>query len=319
MNKAFFKSMREQMTPSEKVINELYAKIKSTEGRSETIKQHKKIRIVDHLGRYVVATACITLITIFLNFNMKISTNNPGSVTDGITIPSMELPDDNSAMDMIGIVVYKGKIYTQAEYLYVDEKTRSSFVGKYLGTASGTIDEWSQKDEYQQELASNVIGDVYTVNGYDPDFRICIPKMYEDIEFIAFFENLNGITLKNGNDLYGNRLHLKEDYIDVTYQLHSDWNYEKGNFKKFREVTTTNFNQFIDVLNQSPFVELKGEPSIYNSDILQTHLFFKMKDGTTVELRLFENGYVGYQGMHGQIFVHITDDIFNQIFSAALQ
>lgn len=335
MSKEFFYNMREQMAPSEKAVNQLYAKIEATESNADTNKQHTKTKSLKPWIKYVAAAACVALIAVtavntnFYNFNNGIidtpsNEKNPSNVTSGvqggITIPTMKLPNtNNTVMDMIGFIVYNGKIYTQAEYLRCDEATRKAFTGEYLGKASGTIDEWSSKIEYNKEFASSVTGDVYTVNGYDKDFRICIPQMYDGREFIAFFENLNGITLATGNDLFGDRLHLKDNYIDVTYQLHNDWNNNKGNFKKFSGLTNADLKKFLDALYQSPIIDLTDKTNLYNSDIQQSHIFFKIKDGTTVVLRLFENGYVGYSGMIDRVFVNMSDDIFKKIFEASIQ
>lgn len=44
-----------------------------------------------------------------------------------------------------------------------------------------------------------------------------------------------------------------------------------------------------------------------------------MKDNTIIPLDLIEGGYVRYENINGQIFVHITDEIFDKIFNEALQ
>lgn len=245
--------------------------------------------------------------------------------TEKLTIPSIKLSESISpTMDMKGIIVYNGKIYTQAEYLECDQTTKKSFMEEYLGKASGTIDEWSSKNEYSKELASNVTGDVYSVKGYDKAFRICIPEMYDGCDFIAFFENLNGITLETGKDLFNDRLHLKENYVDVTYKSNDDWNNNSGDFKRLEGITNTDYDNFFDALYQAPFEDISNKIDIIdlkglNTDFNQSHIFLKMEDGTTIELRLLENGYVGYQGMQGQVFAKMSDDNFSTIFQASLK
>lgn len=299
----------------------------------EKIEEHK-IQKTKRKKRIYISLACVScfavsaiLIATLPNMlkNTALENHISSSKTvdgTGVFIPATKLPktDDGVAMDMIGLVVYNGKVYTQAEYLWCDNETKKSFVGEFLGTASGTIDEWSSKTEYDKEFASNVTGDVYTVNGYDKDFRICIPQMNEDSEFIAFFENLNGIRLSTGSDLYGERLKLKGNFNDVVYQLHSDWNYSKNNYKHYTNITNDDIPNFINVLYESPFVDLsESTHDIYDENLKQAHIYFKMNNGTTIGIRLFEDGYVSYDNMYGRVFVKMDNNIFEKVFTSSLQ
>lgn len=283
---------------------------------------------------FITAAACIILIAISITIIPRIINNDRSDslpnqdsiISSGVNIPALELPKKNSeaAMDMIGLVVYNDKIYTQVQHLICNDEIKNTLIGEYLGTAKETIDEWSSQDEYSTQFSSTIYGDVYTVNGYDKDFRLCILKIYDDGEFLEFYENLNGITLINGEDLYGkSRLNLKGNYQDVVYQLHDDWDYEQNNYKHLDDITEEDINQFVDMLYSSSFIEpsisLFSGKDIYDMNLQQAHLYFKMLDGTTVELRLFENGCVGYRGMYARVYVMIEDDIFQKIFDAAMK
>lgn len=275
----------------------------------------------------VAACAVIALVAVFAipkMINNPISykqneINNVSPVKDnGIYIMPLELSSSsNASMYMIGLVVYKGKVYTQAEYINCNETEKQAFLGEYLGMAIGNIDEWSSKSLYDKEFASTIPGKVYAVNGYSKDFRICIPQMYEGCEFIAFFENLNDIKLNKGEDLYGSRLSLKGNYKELSYQLHSDWDLGKNNYKSFNNISSEKINAFVDALYSSTFVDASNDKTdIYSSGFKQTHLYFRMKDGSTVKIRLFENGYVGYENMFGRVFVQMTGDVFQTVFNA---
>jgi len=257
------------------------------------------------------------------NSVISVPNNTESSLSDnnGIYIDKFNLPSDNAsgaAADMLGLVVYNGNIYTQAEYIRCNSEQKQAFIGNHLGTAIGNIDEWSRQSEYSTEFASTVTGEVYSVNGYDRSFRICISEMYDGCEFIAFFENLNGISLTTGEDLYGSsRLSLKGNYSSVLYQTHDNWNKGVNQYKNLN-VSDDVVSKFIDALYSSPFVDLSNnDVDIYNSDTVQTHLCFKMNDGTTVEIRLFKNGYVGYQNMYGRVFVKMSNEVFSTVFNAA--
>ena len=103
---------------------------------------------------------------------------------------------------MIACVVYDGAVYTQGEWL----DDASALLGEYLGHATGSIDEWSDETDYV-EFAGTMSGELYTVVGYDPDFRICC---LNDDGSAMLLERLNGISLDTGADLFDQRLHLPE-------------------------------------------------------------------------------------------------------------
>ena len=237
----------------------------------------------------------------------------------GVTIPRIELPETGSAeTDMIGLVVYNGNIYTQAELLRCSEAEREALLGEYLGYATGGLDEFSDESEYSQEFASNIAGEIYTVNGYDSAFRICMSWETEDGPALYFLENLNGITLTTGEDLYGSRLGLRGNYTGVLYETHGDWDNSSKNYKT-ADIPAETLATFVDALYASPFVDLEGSgENIYDAGLEQTHLYFQMDDGTTVELRLFENGYVKYAHMYGYVFVSMDDPSFAAVFEACL-
>lgn len=240
------------------------------------------------------------------------------SIGKGVTIPALEMPEPKEGVSysMIGLVVYNGRIYTNAQFLRSDQAALDKLLGEKLGTARGNLNEWSSRTEFDKEFASTIPGDVYAVNGYDTDFRICVPFPYGDgAEGLAFLENLNGITVDSGADLY-EKLKMKENYTNVKYQLHEDWDYNKGNYKEYTDISDDQLKEFVNALYNAPFEDLSQE-DIYASGKKQTHLFFAMNDGTTVRIRLFENGYVGYEYMYDRVFVHITDDIFTTVFSAS--
>ncbi len=124
------------------------------------------------------------------------------------------------------------------------------------------------------------------------------------------------ITLKYGKDLFEDRLHIKEYYDFVEYQYHQDWNEGKSNFRRFTEVTSEDIEKFINEINNAEFID-GTNIDIYSLKKKQAHLYFGMKDGTTVDIRLNEDGYISYGGWHERIFVKINTDTFEKIFKEA--
>lgn len=281
---------------------------------------------------YVVAASlCIVVLGTLLFINQEIGKNsenekeiisNEEIKNSLVYIPKIELPkeESNTSFDMIALVVYKGNIYTHSEtFIGESAKNVDSLVGKRLGYAKGNIDEWSKQEDYAEEFAGTTIGDVYTVNGYNEDFRICIKGRYEDddnkeVEYIEFYENLNGIGLNTGKDLFGDRLKLEGNCDYVKYLTHDNWNngWPNYNYLNLNDITTEDIDLFIKELYNGEFTSMKNS-NIYDNE--SHHIFIYMKDKTRVELRLFEGGYVGYQAL-GWYFVKMPGDIFDKIYEA---
>ena len=227
----------------------------------------------------------------------------------GVYVPAIELPEPDSGftVDMIACVVYDGAVYTQGEWL----GDASALVGEYLGHATGSIDEWSDESEYYVEFAGTMSGDIYSVTGYDPGFRICC--LYDDGS-VMLLERLNGISLDTGADLFETRLHLAERMESVSYLTHEDWN---ENADSFRDLPLSEgaVSAFLAELCAGGFEYVwETDRDIYDRAV-QGHLFFSMSDGTTVELRLIEGGYVGYQGL-GWYFVKMPGEVFDAVLAA---
>lgn len=227
----------------------------------------------------------------------------------------------NAGTDMIGLVVYNGNVYTQAEsYSGSDALAINHLTGKYLGYATGSIDEFSTDEDYENEFASTLEGKVFEVKGYDTDFRICIRNEIEAENgkkqlSIEYLDHLNGIKIKNGSELFEQRLHLSNRIAAVKWQSHEDWDNARGNLQN-AQIGNKLWTEFIDQINKGEFVDTwnpeNTDESIYDTQ-KQSHLVLTMDDGTVVRLRLLEGGYVGYEPL-GWYFVKIPGDVFNKVF-----
>lgn len=248
--------------------------------------------------------------------------------TGSISVPAIQLPEgnDTAQYEMIGLIVYQGRIYTQVERYEGDKATAiRGLVGERLGFAKGNIDEWSKQEDYAEEFAATAYGDVYAVNGYSTDFRICIYEQYstsdnsqEMVDSITFFENLNGISLATGADLFEEYLKVQENWKTVQYQTHDSWDYALGKYHDLVGITDTDLDEFLTELNASEFVDMTSTDIYDWTDQRQTHVYINLKDGTLIELRLIEGGYVGYQGL-GWYFVKMPGSAFDSVFEACFQ
>lgn len=284
--------------------------------------------------KWGITAACIGLLCLGViqmsKLHQRSGSNGPIDLGDkvrqesskGVNVPAIQLPENTNgaAMEMIALIVYDGRIYTQSTFYEGNQAIQvSSLVGDYLGYAKGNIDEWSSQDEYTVEFASTVPGKFYRVEGYDSQFRICMKEQYENedgsiTEYVSFYDNLNGISLEKGRDLFVDRLKLTNGWDSVKYQEHHNWdngwpNYE---YHELADVSETDLDTFLDELYSSDFVDL-GNSDIYDAE--QGHLYFYMKDGTQVPLRLFDGGYVGYQPL-GWVFVKMPGEAFDKIYHA---
>ena len=272
-------------------------------------------------GVYYLAAALAACVIIALAVQMRPSANisqrpdappaessTNAEASGGIHIPAIARarPAPARPPDLIPCVVYDGAVYTLGEWL--DDS--SSLLGEYLGHGTGSLDEWSEESDYV-ELYGTMSCELYTVAGYDPDFRICC--LGEDGSALLL-ERLNGITLDTGADLFDTRLHLAERMEDVSYLTHDDWNNAVYDFKPLGLDDDT-VSAFLDELCAGEFVYTwETDHGIYDSTV-QGHLFFFQSDGTTIELRLIEGGYVGYQGL-GWYFVKMPGDVFDAVLAA---
>lgn len=272
----------------------------------------------------VLAVAAVSVVRSGLLQKPPIATE-PAKNSHALQVPAMELPkntDDTIAMDMIGLFIYQGRIYTQTSWYYDDAAVRA-LVGEKLGTATGGIDEWSSQDAYATELAGTIAGDVYSVKGYDPQFRLCMQGSYEnedgsETQYVNFYENLNGIGLTTGADVFEERLQLRARWESVQYQTHLDWDYTQNAYHDL-QASDEEIAAFLNALAAGKFEYVHSENGdFYDAARAQTHLYFHQSDGTVVELRLFEDGYVGYQHL-GWYFVKMPGAAFDAVFASCTE
>lgn len=299
------------------------------------VEQKRKRKVV---ARTVTSLCCVCLVSlmgvgiwqsgIFGQFNSlqrDVPTQGGNSIgntsdeyavfTDSINLPENTLEE---AASMIGCLVYKGKVYTQsADFYTYDSAIAEQLVGEYVGKAKGTLDEWSSQEDWATEFASTYSGSVYKVNGYSEDFRLCIYVNSGNEQWLRFFDNYDGIGLNTGADLFEKRLHVTGNVESVTYKTHYDWNEgDTSNYHDLTGVTEEQFEDFLTELCNSPFERIDhiNNSNFYQAET-QGHLYLNMKDGTLVELRLIEDGYVGCQSL-GWILVKMPGELFDAVLAA---
>lgn len=258
----------------------------------------------------------------------------------GIFMPKVKfsVPDNTiEACRAYGIIAYNDKMYTSNETISLEKNV--NLKGKFLGNVNSIMDLYMKSDYYLNATSTGMpylekfieeqtninpntyIGDyivdnyseVYEVNGYDTDFRICTYNEKENS--IKIFQRLNGITVKYGKDIFNDRLKIKGNFEKIEYQYYPDWYHGKKDYKKFKNVTIEDINIFLDEINNAEFIDSSnlGLSSLNKKYAL---LYFTMKDGTTTKLSLIEGGYVSYDGLYN-IIIKLETETFDKIFNEA--
>lgn len=322
--------------------------------RQSAQKTHRKIGTwVMRIAPVAACAVILLIVALTLGRNEILNPQQAAvNVSDDITapapdhlvyIPAIELPKNAENADMIGLFVYRGRIYTQTAFYYERNVADSvgygysvnslcSLIGDKVGFATGSINEWSTQEEYAVEFAGTVRGDVYTVNGHNPYFRLCMMAGYTDdngnkVRGVNFYECLNGYGLTWGSNLFVFRDILEvnkgevisEKWSHIKYQDHDNW--MRGEHKLYHDldgVTDKDISRFLYEVYFGKFeylYETLGSDFNDDSNLKRTHLHLYMDDGTVVELCLIEGGYVMYRHLWGYA-VKIPGGAFDTLFNA---
>ncbi len=241
---------------------------------------------------YLAAVACLCLVLLGA---FALNGRDPSGIAPQpnisgdliVTIPLLKEDIGNPINEacMLAFFIYEGRFYESYDAAPI------ALRGDKLGTANGSIDEWSSPTDYV-ELSGSIGGDFYAVEGYDPAFMLC--KDLSDGEVMLYINN-RGITLHKGAELFDEGFRLSGSYAAVTGQSRHDWFYSTG---QFTDLTAHHevLDAFLAALNEGSFIHTQdilpeGASNVY--DTLEAHhLYFTKGDGVKVHLRLFEGGYV---------------------------
>ncbi|WP_438432108.1 hypothetical protein [Gorillibacterium sp. sgz500922] len=233
----------------------------------------------------------------------------PGAVY----LPKVDLPDSSGPlMDMIGLFVYKGRIYTQT-MSRIAPADAAALRGEKLGHTKGGIDEWSKQSEFTKELASTIgETDIYAVKGYDESFRLMAYQELDGQVYAELYENLNDRTLTSGADLFG-LLRLEGNVAEASYLPFDSWN--NGVEKRIPLPDQAAAEAFVQALASAKPLESRPlvDSGIYDSGADQAFLRLRLKDGVETELRLFKQGYVSY-GMPS-VFFQVEESAFGKLWN----
>ena len=220
---------------------------------------------------------------------------------NGVTIPQMKVSlSNNEAADMIGFFIYQDRCYVHYERIY----DGVNIVGEYLGTATGSIDEWTPADGYV-DFAGSISGDFYAVNGFSPEFMLCM-RPFNDGSIVTYI-NDNGITLKTGADLFEDRFHISETCSGLTYT----W-YDDDEYFVLKESYQQELTLFLKALDQASFLPGQDAPyASYDFDQVLYLIDLTLESGMNVRLHLFPEGYVYFDSVNG-VFLKMETKAFER-------
>lgn len=327
MNRKDYKKMMDKIEPDERMEHRIIQGIKNDNANNSRGVARNRINRLLNAAAFLAVIACLGLVVALVlnNDNSTVVTSNNLAEFDqtpsvnkvddsqAVIIPKIELQNGSGAMGkMIALIVYKGNIYTQTG-TSISPEIAKQLRGDQLGRSKAGIDEWSTSAEYT-ELASNIGQmDVFSVKGYDTDFRIMSYLEVEGQIYAELYEHLNGITIAKGEDLIG-KLHLKDHIESVKWQDFNSWN--NGEKTSTNIPVNQTLQQFIDALYEAKPVAgyQLYKAGIYESGSEnQKFLYLKLQDQTEVKLRLFKDGnYVSYA--NADVFLQVDAATFDALW-----
>lgn len=301
------------------IPRELHARSKMGVSKAKSEKKQRnrksfKLKGIIVAASFVVSIGTFAIYNIF-NQNSAVQNQNSHIVTEdgSVEIPMIQLPEETSTADMIGLIIYNGKIYTQTR-TEIDAEDAKALLGEKLGTTKGTIDEWSKQEEYDEELASTIgKADVYAVKGYDKDFRVMTYEESEGKFYATFYESLNGITVHDGKDVFG-KLKMTGNIASAQYRIFSDWNNDIDNYHPISDMNV--LNSFIDNLNEAKPFSCEGNSEPLSEESRNDEEFRELKvylnDGSKVGLTLLKGGYIYYGFI--DVYFKMDEDVFSKMW-----
>ena len=289
-----YKKDNENIKVRKEVLVNLYDNMKDYND-SKTIKRSKV--------NYKVALSIVAALLIFSTFIFSTLIFDK----KGIYVPKQQIEaiDQNIEVKRMPTLVYKSRVYTM-ENIEISLEEAKVLMDKKIGVTWNMIEEIVDNGtsegyidlESLEDFASFGEGDeVYTVRGYDENFRLITYSKNEYGEYINLWQCLNDFILEDGSDVFG-KMNLKDNIQKVTWETFNNWN--TGNINQKEVIIDYTLNNFIDALYKGNPYSLEAEElwsKLFDNED-QKFMFIKMKDGTKVEIRLFKEGYVYYSGLN---------------------
>ncbi|MGL5351899.1 MAG: hypothetical protein ACRDA5_01090 [Clostridium sp.] len=238
----------------------------------------------------------------------------------GFYVPNIEITKRDNSIQycMISMVIYNGRVYVQSG-IKVSIEDAKLLMDKKIGIAKDFSEFMDKSDteiggKIDLNKVDGLVGvggqEIYKAKGYDEKFRLIAYVNDEYGERAEIYECLNGIRIRSGNDIFG-KIKIAENIKLAKWDTFNNWNYGTQDFKNVAIDET--INNFVKAMYESIPYSLENEEfkkQFYYKETdyyeegqdKQKFLYLDLKDGTTVEIRLFSNGYIAYAGLNGYVF-----------------
>lgn len=241
----------------------------------------------------------------------KAEAKKQGTEEAAVEIPAIELTEENAYGLTIPLFNYKGKIYTLSD-TRISSKDAQSVLMEKVGTTKDNLDDWSEEWQYQQELASTIgVEDVFTVKGYDPEFRL---MTLNPIDGARFYEQLNGITITSGKDIFA-KLNMEGNAVRAKYQTFTEWNSSANLYQEIEDQKT--LNRFIgDLIETKPFRQSTSIMPMNDNTMTDEgfrEVIVQLKDGSKVHMFVLKHGFVYYNGIYFKMEKNKMMDFWNHL------
>lgn len=250
----------------------------------------------------------------------------------GIYIPGgqFKMPSPYIQASWTSFFIYEGRQYSEV-YPNEEKETVIELRGEKLGTAKDIIEHLTSLNYSEGQLIdfkevegiAGTVGnaEIYKVKGYDEKFRLIAYSNNEYGELANIYECLTDINVASGEDVFS-KLKLKENIKEASWDTFNNWNYGTPNHKEINDKDI--LDKFIlEMYDATPLLldseELRHQFYYKESDYeelqnKQKRLYFKLNDNTTVEIRIYDNGYILYGGLNDVAF-KVNDESFNSLWS----
>lgn len=214
----------------------------------------------------VVACLCIAFIGVLhMQKNFSPQENLPTITEEGVYIPPKEFYSGEAGGDAYYCVAYGDRVYFWQNSI---KEKETDLVGDALGSG----------------VTSDKISiDLYEVKGYSPEFMVC-NRLGDEVQI---FVCDSGMTLKNGEDFFGDRMHLAENVKDVYYAENED-----APFVKFSAEAMPIVRDFLDALYAGAFAITRD---MEHQSVYGYRLAFEMENGLTFYVDLSYGGYASFR------------------------
>lgn len=226
----------------------------------------------------------------------KTEVEKQASEPAAVKIPAIELTEESSYELSFPLFNYNGKIYTLSE-THIEASAGQALLGDKVGVTKDSLGEWSEEREYEEEFASTIgEQEVFTVKGYDPDFRL---MTYTPADGARFYEQLNGITVVSGKEVFS-KLRMEGNAIGAEYQTFSEWDSNAGQYREIRDQKAV--GRFVENLNETkPFMQSTSIMPLNEKTMTDEgfrEVVIHLKDGSKIQLLVLKHGFVYYNGIY---------------------